>query len=97
MKKEHGDKIDANEKEKIEAAIKKAREAHSKGSIDEIRKATDELTQCSHKLAEIMYKQAGQTQQGDETKNKAEDSTTDGGGAKKKDDNVVDADFEETK
>ncbi len=89
--KEHGDKLDAAEKQKVEDAIKQAREAHSKGSIEEIRKATEELTKCSHKLAEIMYKQAQQQQPG----NGSKDTTEGEAGAKKKDDKVVDADFEE--
>ncbi len=89
--KEHGDKLDAAEKQKVEDTIKKAREAHSKGNIEEIKKATEELTQSSHKLAEIMYKQAQQQSKD----NGQQDTPQAEAGAKKKDDNVVDADFEE--
>ncbi len=52
---EHRDKIDAAEAQKIEQAISAARDAVKGGSAEQIRKAVEELTQSSHKLAEAMY------------------------------------------
>ncbi len=58
--KEGGDKISAAEKEKVEAAIKKAKEELKNDDIDKLNKAAEELTQASHKLAEELYKKASQ-------------------------------------
>jgi len=58
----------------------------------EIKRLSDELTQTSHKIAEMMYSRASQQQ--------AHAGAGGGGpqgGAPKKDDDVVDADFEEVK
>jgi molecular chaperone DnaK len=60
--KEQGDKIGAEEKEKIEQAIKKVNEALKGDQLDQINKSVEELTQASHKLAEEMYKQAAAQQ-----------------------------------
>ena len=86
--KEFGDKIDAAEKQKIEdglAALKKAMEGND---VETIKKASDELTQASHKLAEAVYA-------------KAQASGEQAGGTphegEAKDEKVVDADFEEVK
>ena len=57
-----------------------------------IKKASDELMQASHKLAEAVYAKA----QGAGPEGGAEAGAA-GGGEAKKDDNVVDADFEEVK
>ena len=87
--KEFGDKIDDAEKKKIEdgvAALKKAMEG---SDADLLKKASDELMQASHKLAEAVYAKAGQA--GAEA----------GGEAPKeegvKDEKVVEAEFEEVK
>src|SRR5512143_168771 len=86
--KEHGDKLGADEKAKIEAAVKEAEEAVREGDKDTIEAKTNALATASHKLAEHMY-QAEQA--------KAQPGETAGGGAGAADDNVVDAEFEEVK
>lgn len=54
---ENKDKIDKAEAEKVEAAVKKAKEVLGKDAdVETLKKATEELTQASHKLAEVMYK-----------------------------------------
>jgi molecular chaperone DnaK len=52
--KEYGDKIDASEKARIEDAIAKVRKAIESDDIDAIKRAQEELTNASHKLAEAM-------------------------------------------
>ena len=90
---EHGDKVDAGEKSKIEAALKELEEAMKGDDKDAIEARTQALAQASHKLAEQMYKeqqaQAGGAQGGGEA------PKADAG--KKDDGNVVDAEFEEVK
>ena len=62
--KEHGDKLDGDEKAKIEAALKDAEEALKSGDKDTIEAKTQALTEASHKLAEKMYSQESSAQQG---------------------------------
>jgi molecular chaperone DnaK len=94
--KEFGDKIDAAEKARIEDAIATVKKTLEGDDIDAIKKAQDDLTNASHKLAEAMYAKASTQQTGAG----AGDHGGAGGeqaGAGKKDDDVVDADFEEVK
>ncbi len=89
--KEHGDKIDAVEKGDIENKLTELKKLMEGEDAEAIKKATEELAQASHKLAEAMYAK----------KDGAEGETAAGaeqaGAAKPKDDKVVDADFEEVK
>ncbi len=90
---EYGDKIEADEKTKIEAALKDAEEALKSGDKEAMDAKAQTLGQASQKLGEKMYADAqaagnaagaGGAEQAD--------------GAKKEDDNnVVDAEFTEVK
>ncbi len=51
-------KIDAAEKEKINQAVKKLREVVAGEDKVQIEKAVEELTKSSHKLSEMLYKEA---------------------------------------
>ena len=94
--KEYGSDLEGGVKENIETALKKAKEAMEGQDADAMRKAAEELSQSSHKLAEAMYAKASQQQ----AAQKKEDGDAEKGGSadggKKKDD-VVDADFTEVK
>lgn len=94
--KEYGDKIDASEKARIEDAIAKVRKAIESDDIDAIKRAQEELTNTSHKLAEAMYAKASASQAGAGAGAHGGPSAEQAG-AGKKDDDVVDADFEEVK
>ena len=97
---EHGDKLDAGEKEKIEAALKDVEEALKGDDKETIEAKTEALVQASQKLGEKMYADAQAT---------AAAAGAAGGGAegapegaaraqgKQADDNVVDAEFKEVK
>jgi molecular chaperone DnaK len=91
---EHGDKIAAEDKTKIEeavAALKKAMEGTDPTAIES---ATQALTTASHKLAEEMYKKASaSTAAGSGTD--ASGGNGAGTGEAKTDEKVVDAEFEE--
>jgi molecular chaperone DnaK len=96
--KEHGSDLDANVKENIEAELKRAKEVLDGQDAEAMRKAAEQLSQASHKLAEAMYAKASSQQQSAQEQ-ATSNSTTDGSGGdggKKKDD-VVDADFTEVK
>ena len=95
--KEHGSDLEGSIKDSIEAALKKAKEALDGQDADAMRKAAEELSQSSHKLAEAIYAKASQ-QQAAQKKDPDNDGEKGGSadGGKKKDD-VVDADFTEVK
>jgi molecular chaperone DnaK len=92
--KDLGDKIDADTRTKVEAAIEPLRKAMEGDDAAEIQRLSDELTQASHKLAEAMYQQANQD--AGEQAPGAEAGQQDQGDAGA-DEDVVDADFEEVK
>ena len=60
--KEYGGDLEASVKENIDAAFKKAKEVLDGQDADAMRKAAEELSQSSHKLAEAMYAKASQQQ-----------------------------------
>ena len=88
-----------------EGLIKPARTAGNTRlyGLDEIRSATESLTQASHKLAELIYKRTVNQGQGAAGGDGAAAGGDAGGGEgasggpKKGGDDVVDADFEEVK
>ena len=86
--KEHGDKISAEEKSKVETGINDLKEALKGEDVEAIKKKTGELTEASMKLGEAVYK---------DMQDKAKETAQDGPKKeeKKKDDNVVDAEFED--
>ena len=92
--KDMGDKLDAAEKEKIEAAIKDLEGVLTGDDKEAIDAKTTALTEASHKLAEQMYAQA-QSAAGATDAQSA--GAAEGAASGKADDNVVDAEFEEVK
>ncbi|OIO02952.1 molecular chaperone DnaK [Candidatus Desantisbacteria bacterium CG1_02_49_89] len=56
--KEHGDKIKADEKSKIESSINTVKEALKGKDAEKIKKATEELTNATYRLSEAVYKEA---------------------------------------
>ena len=82
---EHGDKLEAAEKAKIEDAMKAAEEAVKGDDKAEIDAKTEALGEASQKLGEMVYAQA---------QAEAEQSQN---GQTKKDDDIVDAEFQEVK
>jgi molecular chaperone DnaK len=100
---EHGDKLDAAEKESIEAAIKQAEDSLKSDDKASIEAATEKLMTASQKLGEKMYADsqaaaaaaAAATGAGAGGAAGAADAAQ--SGAKAADDNVVDAEFKEVK
>lgn len=90
--KEHGDSVDAAEKQNIEDAIAKVKREMEGSDTNAIKNACEELGKASHKLAESMYAKASQAAGADPSK-----TQTDEDAGKPSDENVVDADFEEVK
>ena len=89
---EYGDKIGADDKTKIEAAMKEVEDAVRGSDKDDIEKKTNALAQASHKLAEQMY-------QAEQAKAQPAGGAEAGAGGAEKGaaDDVVDAEFTEVK
>ena len=87
---EHGDKLGADEKAKIEDALTAAEEAVKGEDKEDIDAKAEALGTASQKLGEIVYAQA-QAEAGSDAGAQASE------GSAAKDDDVVDADFEEVK
>ena len=92
--KDYGDKLDAAEKEKIEAALKEAEAAVKSDDKAQIDAKAQALAQAAQKLGEKMYaeQQAAGAQAGGPSAGGAG-----GAGEAPKDENVVDAEFTEVK
>ncbi|MFG1488052.1 Hsp70 family protein, partial [Oceanospirillum sp. HFRX-1_2] len=87
---EAGDKASAEEKEKIEAAIKDLEEALKGDDAEEIKAKTNALTEASGELAQKLY-----AEQAAEAQAQGGEQGQEQGSAKA--DDVVDAEFEEVK
>ncbi len=83
---ELGDKAPEHLRKEVEEKIAKLREKMESENVEDIRRASDELTQASYRLAEILYQSKAKSSMasGEEAKGKGKDD-------------VIDADFEEMK
>ncbi|MDG1996397.1 MAG: Hsp70 family protein, partial [Emcibacteraceae bacterium] len=90
--KEHGEKLEEEDKATIEDAVKAVREALEGDDVEAITGATGTLEQAAMKLGEVVYQdQAGGAEAGGE----ASDDAAADEAATEADDDIVDADFEE--
>jgi molecular chaperone DnaK len=101
--KEHGDKLNAKDKEEIEKAIKEAKEKLESEDVNELKQAHETLMKKSQKIGEILYEetikqqQAQQGQAGAETSQQAqanEPETEEKAKSGSNGETVEDADFE---
>ena len=91
--KELGDKLSADKKGPIEAALEKLRTAHKEQNIEAIDAATEELNTAFHAASSEMYANAGGAQPGpDMSGAQPNANNASQGGA-----DITDADFEEVK
>ncbi len=94
---EHGDKLDAGEKEKIEAALKDAEEAIKGDDKAAIDARTEALMSASQKLGEKMYAEQAAAAGGPGAAEGAQGGPQGSASSKPADDDVVDAEFKEVK
>ena len=85
--KEAGDKITAEQKDKMNDAIKRLKDTLKSDEIDKIKKEMDEFTKISHEIATSLYQQAAQQAQ---KEGKEEEK-----GKENKGEDYVDADYKE--
>ena len=92
--KEIGDKLPADKKSSIEAALAKLKDAHSKQDIAAIDTASNELNTVFQAASQDMYNAQAQSGQQQAQPNAGQQQDTSNGG---KDQEVTDVDFEEVK
>ena len=56
--KEHGEKLEADGKKKIEEAVERLRKVKDGDNLEEIKRAMEDLEKASHELSKIMYEEA---------------------------------------
>ena len=98
--KEYGDKISAQEKANIEAAVKDLRDtlASSNASLEEIKGKTEKLLEVSMQLGQKVYEAAQQAQNAQNSANSSNSAPNEGAsGNTSSNGDTMDADFEEVK
>jgi molecular chaperone DnaK len=83
---ENGDKVPAEEADRVQKEIDNTKQAIESDDVERIRKAVEDLSRASHKLTEMLYRQAGPQQQagagpGDASGQAHQESSGDGRGA----------------
>jgi molecular chaperone DnaK len=76
--KEHGDKVSNDDRLAIERALSEAKEALKAGDAETMKKARETLMASSHKLAEMIYKEASAKATENEAKTKASGASGNG-------------------
>jgi molecular chaperone DnaK len=84
---ENKTKLDAAEIGRFEAALAEARKALETGGAENLNRAANDLQQASHKLAEVMYKSAGQSSSPGAGSGEQE------AGSRPKEDEVIDTEY----
>ena len=94
---EHGDKVEPDEKTKIEEAVKELEAVMSGEDKDAIEAKTDNLMKASQKLGEKVYAQSAQDGAGAGAADAGASASGGSSGSKAVAEDVVDADFKEVK
>jgi len=93
---ENKEKLPEQEAANIESAIEALKKSVDEGDKADMEQKIKDLTQASHKLAEIMYQKAQQQQQDSTAEPGQEPPPSSDSADSSKDEDVVDAEFEET-
>jgi molecular chaperone DnaK len=91
---EHKDKLSPEDVGQLTDGLEAARKATASEDVEELKKAANDLQQVSHKLAEIMYKQA-QQEGGDAGAAGAQPGAHEQPSAEGAQGDVIDAEYEE--
>ena len=86
---ENREQLDAETISKIETALEAGKKTLEEGDAEAMKKATEEIIQASHKMAELMYQKA----QAEGGAAPGADAGGDAGSGEGGDDNVVDAEY----
>ena len=95
MLKEHGDKVAAETRGKIESAVRNLKEAAGGEDTDAIKKAIENLGTAGQELGKVLYEEAAKKQAASAQSGAAEQPPPPEGEVKRKGgDDVIDAEFE---
>jgi molecular chaperone DnaK len=101
--KEYGEKISPDDRANIEREIENVKKAMNEGDTEQIKQATEVLTQASYKISEAMYREAASQQASGQgagpegaggTETEQDTSGAQGTGEKEAEEDVVDAEYE---
>jgi len=95
---DHGSKLGESDRKAVDEALAEAKESLKTDDVDRMKRAQESLSKASHKLAEIMYREAqGQAQPGGAGQPGAQgaDAQQPGRPSGPKEGEVVDAEFED--
>ncbi|MBP7935275.1 MAG: molecular chaperone DnaK [Phycisphaerae bacterium] len=95
--KEYGDRVPANERGSIEAALNQLKEAAKGDDKDSIRKSMEQLATASQTIGKIMYEEAAKKAGAAGAAQPDAPAGSTATGSTPKDDDVIDAEFEEKK
>jgi molecular chaperone DnaK len=94
LMKQQGDKLRDTDKQSLEAAIAKVREAAKGDDPDKIKSAVSELEAASHAMSEALYKSASAGAGAAPGAGPSANGPTDGASAATPEDDAIDAEFE---
>jgi molecular chaperone DnaK len=96
--KEVGEKLDANARIEVEAALEELKRISENGTIAEIKPAIEKLQQASYKMAELLYKAASPNGEASGASSNGEAAAgAQTGGSSAPEGDVIDAEFKEAK
>ena len=94
---ELGDKLPEEDKTKIEACTEQLKKSVESDDIEAIKSDIEALSQASHKMAEMLYSQQQEKQEGQDPGDGSDQESDSEEKSGKEDEDIVDADFEEVK
>ena len=94
---ELGDKLPEEDKTKIEACTEQLKKSGESDDIEAIKSDIEALSQASHKMAEMLYSQQQEKQEGQDPGDGSDQQSESEEKSGKEDEDIVDADFEEVK
>jgi molecular chaperone DnaK len=99
---EVGDKLDAGARGEVESALAELKRVEQNGTAQEIRAAVEQLQQASYKMSELLYKTAagggdGEAAADAQSRAERERRTTTGETSSAPTEDVIDAEFKESK
>ncbi len=96
--KEHGDKVPADERGRVEAAVNQLKESMKGDDQNAIRRAMEQVASSSQTIGKIIYEEVARKAGSGQTAGAgASAGTTAGAASETKPDDVIDAEFEEKK
>ena len=94
---ELGEKLPEDDKTKIEACCEQLKKTLETDDVDAIKSDIEALNQATHKIAELLYSQQSEKQEGHPASENEEPQSESGEKSGKDNEDIVDADFEEVK